>query len=117
MTKNIYEALDRVQNETYGKDVRQAIVDAVQQTYDDAAFVGNVNMEVISARGKYPNLKGRLDNMDGGIIQTGASGITSGRPTLRNVNHDIGFMYFDITLNKPIWWNGTVWKDAMGVTT
>ena len=69
MTKNIYEALDRVQNETYGKDVRQAIVDAVQQTYDDAAFVGNVNMEVISARGRDVTLGARLESVDGELLR------------------------------------------------
>lgn len=26
----------------------------------------------------------------------------------------IGAMIFDSTLGKPIWWNGTVWKDAAG---
>lgn len=25
-----------------------------------------------------------------------------------------GFQYFDTTLNKPIWWNGTEWVDALG---
>lgn len=32
------------------------------------------------------------------------------RPT--NVN--IGFQYFDININKPIWWTGTKWVDAVG---
>ena len=27
-----------------------------------------------------------------------------------------GAHYFDTTLNKPIWWNGSVWKDATGAT-
>lgn len=26
----------------------------------------------------------------------------------------IGFQYFDTTLNKPIWWNGTQWIDSEG---
>jgi hypothetical protein len=29
---------------------------------------------------------------------------------------DAGTMVFDTTLGKPIWWNGTVWKDATGTT-
>lgn len=37
---------------------------------------------------------------------------TEERPTENLV---IGFFVFDIDLNKPIWWNGTVWVDAMGV--
>ena len=26
----------------------------------------------------------------------------------------IGFQYFNTTLNKPIWWTGTVWVDSTG---
>ena len=37
------------------------------------------------------------------------------RPSnLTNSYKDIGFMYFDATLNKPIWWDGTKWIDATG---
>lgn len=44
-----------------------------------------------------------------GIIR---SGISSLRP---NTNYiPIGFQYFDITLNKPIWWNGNNWINATG---
>jgi hypothetical protein len=28
----------------------------------------------------------------------------------------VGLNVFDSTLGKPIWWNGTVWKDATGAT-
>lgn len=42
------------------------------------------------------------------------SSTTAFRPTTGLV---AGYtMYFDITLGKPIWWNGTVWKDAAGTT-
>lgn len=27
---------------------------------------------------------------------------------------DIGFIYFDITLDKPIYWNGSKWVDSTG---
>lgn len=27
-----------------------------------------------------------------------------------------GYMAYDDTLNKPIWWNGAEWKDANGTT-
>jgi len=39
-------------------------------------------------------------------------GTTAARPTTVS----IGTMYLDTTLNKPIWWNGTVWIDATGAT-
>lgn len=38
-------------------------------------------------------------------------GSTEDRPTLNLIK---GFEYFDTTLNKPIWWNGTKWVDATG---
>jgi len=34
-------------------------------------------------------------------------GTTAQRPSL--TTNDIGFMYFDTTINSPIWWNGTSW--------
>lgn len=39
-------------------------------------------------------------------------GNTSSRPT----NIPVGFQYFDTTLNKPIWWNGSAWIDSTGAT-
>ena len=46
-------------------------------------------------------------------------GGTADRPTFTygGVSHNldfIGFQYYDVDLDKPIWFNGTVWKDAMG---
>ena len=34
-------------------------------------------------------------------------GTTTNRPAL--TNKDVGFIYWDTTLNKPFWWNGTAW--------
>ena len=45
-------------------------------------------------------------------VQPSVQGITGARP----VNPPQGYMYYDGTLNKPIWWNGTVWKDSTGTT-
>lgn len=41
--------------------------------------------------------------------RVGLTGARNGVPTQ-------GEMYYDTTLGKPIWWNGTVWKDAVGTT-
>jgi hypothetical protein len=41
-------------------------------------------------------------------------GVTASRPTL--VAGQAGAMYYDTTLQKPIWWTGTAWKDATGTT-
>lgn len=41
-------------------------------------------------------------------------GTTAQRPT--GTARFIGMEYYDTTLSKPVWWNGTVWKDAMATT-
>jgi hypothetical protein len=38
-------------------------------------------------------------------------GSTGARPTIQRT---VGQTYFDSTLGKPIWWNGTVWVDSAG---
>ena len=48
----------------FGRDVRQAIHDGIQQAYDDATANGNANMEVAMARGTEPTLNDRLGKMD-----------------------------------------------------
>jgi|GEM_PF-2907708 len=45
-------------------------------------------------------------------IGTSASS-TANRPTTGLYT---GYMHFDTTLGKPIWWDGAVWKDATGAT-
>lgn len=42
-----------------------------------------------------------------------SSGTTAQRP---NIDLFVNQQYFDTTLGKPIWWNGSVWKDAAGTT-
>ena len=45
------------------------------------------------------------------------SGITTNRPVSTvQVPLSIGQFYYDTTLDRPIWWNGTVWKKADGTT-
>ena len=41
-------------------------------------------------------------------------GLTSTRPSLTNDNLYNGFMFFDLTLNKYICWNGTTWVNLDG---
>ena len=54
----------------------------------------------------------RLDNFNI-ANSTPEYGLTAARPTL---GLQIGQFYFDTTLGYPIWWNGTVWKNASGTT-
>jgi hypothetical protein len=45
------------------------------------------------------------------------SGITAQRPVSTvQVPLAVGQIYYDTTLDRPIWWNGTVWKKADGTT-
>lgn len=74
-------------------------------------FIGGAigNGTIIRNKTKVINL-----NVDR-IILSGTwfdSGITSNRPT----NVLVGFQYFDTTVNKPIFWDGSKWIDATGAT-
>lgn len=40
--------------------------------------------------------------------------IPNGNGSARPVGGNVGEMYFDTSLGKPIWWNGTAWVDATG---
>ena len=40
------------------------------------------------------------------------TGATTARPT----GQAVGYQYFDTTLNKPIWYNGSKWVDSTGTT-
>lgn len=37
-------------------------------------------------------------------------GTTSERPN----NAGVGDRYYDTSLNRPLWFDGTIWRDAMG---
>ncbi|WPC08756.1 hypothetical protein [Globicatella sp. PHS-GS-PNBC-21-1553] len=60
----IDEILLQIITARYGREVRQAIHDGIKQAYDDAIKNGNANMEVSQARGSYPSLNSRLDEVD-----------------------------------------------------
>jgi hypothetical protein len=45
------------------------------------------------------------------------SGTTTNRPVSTvQTPLAVGYLYYDTTLDRPIWWNGTVWKKADGTT-
>lgn len=52
-------------------------------------------------------------NLKGAKYRGQLTGASTDRPTGIVVT---GFQYFDTTLNKPIWWNGSAWVDATGAT-
>lgn len=48
-----------------------------------------------------------------GVVNNPDFGTTAGRPASQLV---VGQTYFDVTLDKPIWWQGAHWVDATGAT-
>src|SRR5258708_35953502 len=56
----------------------------------------------------------RITKVANASISTFDSGTTAQRPTA--TARPIGSGYLDLTLNKPICWNGTNWIDATGAT-
>jgi hypothetical protein len=74
-----------------------------------AAYVGNV-----ANRGMQVGLTGASPTSiwwGNGAFKVGNSN-TAGRPTAAAVG--IGGMWYDTTLSKPIWSDGTAWRDAVG---
>ena len=45
------------------------------------------------------------------VLSTPSSGITANRPS---TGLQVGQFYFDTTINRPIWWDGTNWINAAG---
>lgn len=56
--------LNSILNEPYMKNMRQSIVDGIEQVYEDATFDGNTDMEVLRARGSESTLNDRLNKSD-----------------------------------------------------
>lgn len=61
---SIIELIKNIRNARLGKDVRENIASAIEQTYEDAAKQDNANMEVVQARGTFDTLNKRLNNSD-----------------------------------------------------
>ena len=55
---------------------------------------------------------GTIDNAIS-ILSKPAIGTTANRPAIQL---QIGQQFYDTTLGIPIWYNGTVWKNASGTT-
>lgn len=52
------------------------------------------------------------DQLAGVATDVTGSGTTANRPTSALY---VGKFYFDLTLNIPVWYDGTQWVDAAGV--
>lgn len=70
---------------------------------------------------RYTNVNGGIGNTffirEGSTfrpVQLIYSGTTSNRPSS---SRPVGFTYFDTSIGKPVWWNGTSWLDVSPVAT
>lgn len=122
---SITEHLLKIRNAIFGREVRGAIADAIQQTYDDASANGNANMEVSMARGIYANLNQRLE-ADRGYVDTIFSNMSDGSP--KDVFYSLSalktqypngtngpMLVYDISHEDgphSYIWDGTEWADA-----
>lgn len=78
---------------------------------------GNVRSLMVDSNNRIRMMEANETNINNGQILLPVMGnISSYRPSLTNTTRDRGFMYFDTTLNKPIWWNGTKWVDSNGTS-
>lgn len=59
------------------------------------------------------SINSAIGKLEAGIksLTTNSYGDTESRPS---DNITVGYKYFDTTLNKPMWWNGTKWVDYNG---
>lgn len=129
--KSITELLTDIKSAIFGKDVRNSIHDAIKTCYEDATKIGNSNMEVSLARGKFETLNQRLDNIDENkiekntfdketlIIKNQLKSLASGSPKIAAgieemvdtskiyVNIDNGHWYFFDNLN---WQDGGIYQ-------
>lgn len=72
---------------------------------------GFIFEDTVNNRILYFNHDSSWIDLSTGTISKNTSGTTEERPSSGG---KIGFMYFDTTLNKPIYWTGSKWVDATG---
>lgn len=89
--------LTRPTNTDVAPTIRARITATGQFVMEDPAYVPSTDAALVTR--KYAD-RGRV-------------GTTAQRPT-GLLATDEGFQYYDSTLKKPIWWNGTHWTDATG---
>lgn len=82
--------------------------------FSTANFSFDLSTKLVTIK---PGGVGATELVDGAVTPiktTPAGGTTASRPT--GLNRVLYMNYFDATLNKPIWWNGSNWVDATGTT-
>lgn len=117
---SIQENLNTIKNATYGNEVRDAIVDSIEECYNDASKNGNANMEVSIARGTYSTLNKRLNENDSVVskkadtsyVDTKVNAVASGTPIPVNEISEMTDTTKTYLLTPDGYWyyyNGTTW--------
>ena len=79
------------------------------------SIMGFINLSNIKSQGSVSIYR----NLDYNTTRYCRNSTEGARPTFENAfekAYYLGFMYYDKTLHKPIWWNGTAWVDTTGAT-
>lgn len=95
-TRGKFIVATRPNNNNEAPQIRLIVDDQGQIIVGNASYVPGSDLALVDR--KYSD-RGRV-------------GATAARPTL--LLADEGFQYYDSTLKKPLWWNGTAWTDATG---
>lgn len=131
---SIVEFIRKIREARLGKDVRESIAKAIEQTYEDASKSGNSNMEVSKARGEFETLSKRLNNSDklkadkdtveleaenrkkeDNNLQSQINGLASGSPLVANSvsdMKDISKTYVNTNNGHWYYYNGSSWSDG-----
>jgi hypothetical protein len=141
-TDNVSLSNYRYRNTSVNKHFRLAIFDTcLNVTVDDVVIEGSaaIGVQLVNCTGRglvnnviatscdfgvYNNNSGEVtvsntdpSKVSGNVVtllnQRYSTGITSSRPVSNLV---VGQQHYDTTLSKPVWWTGSVWKDAAGNT-
>ena len=119
---SITEFIKNIRNARLGKDVRESIASAIEQTYEDATEKGSSNMEVAQARGAFNTLRERLNNSDSvkadktttNNLQNQINSLASGSPLVASsVSEmtDTSKVYVNTADGHWYTYNGTDWID------
>ena len=107
---SIQEHLDKIKNAIFGKDVRQAIHDSIEECYRTASVDhDNANMEVKRARGTHETLNDRL--VENEKKQENLSAQLETKANKEEMNLKANVSYVDNILNNKVGKNETGWAN------
>ena len=89
----ISELVKFIREKGYGSDTREAIAQALERIYHDAAMSGNANMEVSMARKHFKDLASRLDASDDKLNSATtqlAQKVDKGNVSVSDINKNLG---------------------------